>query len=120
MKKIYYNKLIRDRIPEKMDKANAEYEIKELDDTEFEKELLKKVEEEASALPECRTKDELITELADVINVIDEIKILKNIDDDEIKKAQAKNLEKKGGFKKKLFLFWSEDTGYKTNEKRRV
>lgn len=120
MKKVFYNKLIRDKIPEKIEKAGEAYEIKKLRRKEFEIELLKKVEEEASALPKCRTKKEIIAELADIMDVIDETKKLKNISDNDIKKAQTENAKNKGGFNKKIFLFWSEDKGYKTNEKRRV
>jgi predicted house-cleaning noncanonical NTP pyrophosphatase (MazG superfamily) len=43
--KIYYNKLIRDRIPEKIAAAGADCEIRVLSDAEFAEELVKKVEE---------------------------------------------------------------------------
>ncbi len=36
----------------------------------------------------------------------------------EIKKAQAKALLRKGWFDKRLFLYWSSDDSYKSNEKR--
>lgn len=116
--KVFYNKLIRDNIPEKIAKAGATCETKVLSDTEFEEALLKKVEEEASALPKVTTREELIEELADVLDVIDEIKRVKKIEEREVQEAQAQALEKKGGFTKKLFLIWSSDDGYKTNEKR--
>jgi predicted house-cleaning noncanonical NTP pyrophosphatase (MazG superfamily) len=119
MKKIFYRKLIRDRIPEKMDRVGAAYEIKKLNKIEFEKELLKKVEEEASGIPKAKNKKEIIEELADVLDVIKEIKRIKKIRPSDIKKAQKENTRKKGGFRKKIFLVWSEDTGYRTNEKRR-
>lgn len=102
-----------------MDKVGHAYEIKKLKNKEFEKELLKKAEEEASALSGCRTKKEIISELADVIDVIDEIRKLKNISDNDIRKERLKNAARKGGFDKKIFLFWSEDAGYKTNEIKR-
>ena len=118
MKKIYYNKLIRDGIPEKIRRAGGEFAAKKLTPKKFEKELLKKVEEEASALPQAKNKKELVEELADVMEVIDEIKRLKKISSPEIKKAQRAKAKKWGVFKKKLFLVWSEDTGYRTNEKK--
>jgi predicted house-cleaning noncanonical NTP pyrophosphatase (MazG superfamily) len=51
MKKIHYNKLIRDNIPEKMTRLGAAFETRILTQQEFKLELLKKVGEEASALP---------------------------------------------------------------------
>lgn len=118
MKKIYYNKLIRDKIPEKIRKNGGDYKIKKLKDKGFELELIKKVGEEASGLLTAKTKKELASELADVIDVIEEIKRLKKITNKHIKDAQKLSFKIKGGFKKKLFLFWSSDTGYKSNERR--
>lgn len=118
MKKIYYNKLIRDSIPERIRESGADFGVKELSDEEFEKELVKKVEEEASALPKARTKEELVSELGDVLDVIDEIKKLKGISEEELAASRAKEFERKGGFAKRLFLFWTTDSGYRSNEKR--
>ena len=116
MNKIYYNKLIRDKIPEKIKSKGSTLKVIPLNEIDFEKELLKKVGEEASALPIAKTKKELISELADVLDVIDEIKKFKNITQEEIIAVQKINFEKKGGFDQRLFLVWSSDDGYKTNE----
>lgn len=118
MKKIYYNKLIRDKIPEKIAKSGGDYEVKGLSRKLFENELLKKVGEEASGLLSVKTKEELVSEIADIIAVIEEIKKAKRISSKQILKALNENFNRKGGFKKKLFLVWSSDTGYKTNERR--
>jgi len=118
MKKIYYNKLIRDKIPDRITQAGAKYSVKRLGRKKFEKELIKKVEEEASGMQSSKNKKELIGEIADVIEVINEIKKIKKIRESEINAARRKNMQRKGGFNKKLFLFWSSDDGYKTNEKR--
>ena len=117
MKKIYYNKLIRDKIPEKIKRNGGDYKINKLNQKLFEIELLKKVGEEASGLLSSKTKEELASELADIIAVIDEIKKVKHISSKQILKALKENFERKGGFNKRLYLFWSSDTGYKTNEK---
>ena len=119
MEKVFYNKLIRDKIPAKMDSLGKAYEVRELDDLEFEKELIKKVEEEASGLQASKTDEELVSELADVMDVIDEIKKLKGISEESIKEKQKINFEKKGGFDKKIFLLWSEKDDYKSNEIKR-
>lgn len=120
MNRKYYNKLIRDKIPQIMGKKNVAYETKQLSLAEFRTELLKKVGEEASALPRLKSKEEITPELADTLDVIDEIKRTYKITDDEIKQAQAAAKRRKGGFKKRLFLFWSADNGYQTNERRNI
>ena len=118
MKKIYYNKLIRDKVPNTIKKRGSDLKSRKLKSKEFEKELLKKVYEEASGLLKVVNKKEVISELADVMDVIEEIKKLKKISTGEIKAQQKENQKKKGGFKKRLFLIWSSDDGYKTNEIR--
>lgn len=117
MKKIHYNKLVRDNIPQVIKSNGGDFKTKRLNDREFEKELIRKVGEEASGLLSAKDKQGLISELADVLDVIEEIKKLKGISNQEIKKSQKAAYERKGGFKEKLYLFWSSDTGYKTNEK---
>lgn len=118
MKKIHYNKLIRDKIPEKIKNKGSDCRVRILEDEEFEQELLKKVGEEGSGLEAAESKQEIIEELADVLDVIDEIKKIKGITDVDIRAAQKKAYEKKGGFNEKIFLEWSSDDGYKTNERR--
>jgi predicted house-cleaning noncanonical NTP pyrophosphatase (MazG superfamily) len=105
-------------IPEAMDKSGADYKIKKLNQRQLKTELLKKVGEEASALPNLKSKNEIKKELADVVAVINEIKKIYKISDKEIKKELKKAYKKKGGFKKRLYLYWSSNTGYKTNERR--
>ncbi len=118
MKKIFYNKVIRDKIPDRITAAGADYDARVLPRRAFEKELIKKVEEEASGMQQAKSKKELVSEIADVIDVIEEIKSIKKIPQRDIDAARAANLKRKGGFKKRLWLRWSSDDGYKTNEKR--
>lgn len=118
MKKIYYNKLIRDNIPEKIRRNGGDYKINKLGRKAFEIELLKKVGEEASGLVASKSKEELVSELADIVAMIEEIKKVKHISSKQISKALKENFNRKGGFNKKLFLVWSSDTGYKTNERK--
>ena len=117
MKKIHYNKLIRDKIPDKIKRSGAAALYRILNKKEFEKKLICKAEEEASGMQAAKTKAELISEIADVLDVIDEVKKVKKIATSQIKKAQQKNNQKKGGFKKRIYLNWTTDSGYRTNEK---
>ena len=118
MKKIYYNKLIRDKVPDKIHLLGSECETLELSQEEFEKELIKKVTEEARGLLNAKNDQEILEELADVMDVLDEILKIKNISREQLELQQKNNFEKKGGFSKRLFLSWSSDDGYKTNEKK--
>lgn len=118
IKKVYYNKLVRDKIPQVIEKAGGTAEFRTLLTEEFEKELILKVGEEASGLLNAKNNEEIAKELADIQAVIDEIKKLKGITDEDVENAMHANFIKKGGFEKKLFLVWSEDTGYKTNERK--
>src|SRR5690348_10422920 len=98
MKKIYYHKLIRDKIPERIAENGSRCSCYSLDKKAFEQELLKKVGEEASALPKVVSRKELIDELADVYDVLDEIRRLKRITPAEIRAFQKIHQAKKGGF----------------------
>jgi len=118
MKKIFYNKLIRDGIIARIEQRGYEAAYRVLDRKEFTKELIKKVEEEAGGLAAAKTKQELIDELADITEVIEEIKKIKRITNKQILIARRKKIAKSGAFKKRLFLIWSSDTKYKTNERR--
>jgi predicted house-cleaning noncanonical NTP pyrophosphatase (MazG superfamily) len=118
MKKIHYNKLIRDKIPEKMTKSGAAFKIKHLASKQYKKELLKKVFEESDGLVAARNRDELTSELADVLEVLEEIRKFNKIKPSCIRDARVKNMQRKGGFNKRLFLYWAEDTGYRSNERR--
>ncbi len=118
MKKIYYNKLVRDKIPDKIIKSGGSFEIRRMEEEEFETELLKKAGEEASGLMNAMGKKEIISELGDILDVLDEIKKHFKISDYAVKKSRKEEMSVKGGFQKRFFLIWSEDTGYKSNERR--
>ena len=101
-----------------MRRVGADFSCKILNKRTFFKELLKKVGEEASGLLNAKNRKGLIEELADVVDVIEEIKRVKKISSADIKTIQKRNKKLKGGFRKRIFLIWSEDTGYKTNERK--
>ena len=116
-KKLHFNRLIRDGIIDKMDFKKLEYKVKKLSQKDFIKELKAKIPEEAEGVINSKNKKELIKELADLVFVIEEVKKTLKIKPLEFKKAMEENIKKKGGFKKKMYLYWTSDDGYKTNEK---
>lgn len=101
-----------------MQKLGIAFEVKKLNKQEFEKALIVKIEEEAGGIIEAETREKFIEELTDLLSVIDEVKKVKRIKPVELQSVQRMNMKKKGGFSRRLWLVWSEDDGYKTNEKR--
>lgn len=117
MGRVYYNKLIRDKVPAKIEGRGEECEIRSItDDQEYEQELLKKVSEEAQALSRVRTREEFLDEYADLMAVLGALRELKHCSEAEIKESFDHNVAKKGLFTKRYFLHWSSDTDYTSNE----
>jgi predicted house-cleaning noncanonical NTP pyrophosphatase (MazG superfamily) len=114
MTKILHDKLIRDNAPNKMRESGALFETRELDELEFKSELLRKVVEEAGELGASVTKDEITSELADILDVIDQVQATFGVCETELSEARARNAREKGGFRQRLFLEWSEGGTYKT------
>ncbi len=101
-----YPKLVRDGIPEivKADKGiDAKIRVLE-DDEEYLAYLLKKVEEEADELTNAESKEHIVEEMADVLEVMDAILKFNDIDIEIVKKVQIEKVEKRGGFEKRLLM----------------
>ena len=99
--KYTYNKLVRDKIPEninKMQGRSANYKV--LNDDEYIQELDKKLFEEAHEFIE----EHSIEELADLMEVISSIVSAQNISMEEVEKARINKRNKKGGFQNKIYL----------------
>jgi predicted house-cleaning noncanonical NTP pyrophosphatase (MazG superfamily) len=107
MKKYYHKKLIRDRIPEIIESNKGKYETIVLNDSEFEAELKKKLLEEVNELLSAKNGEEL-NELADVLEIVKSLSSHYKISFNELQKYQLEKRRKRGGFKKKLFLIWSD------------
>ena len=108
MKKLH-NKLIRDKIPEIIEKTGKKYEVGTLDNEEYKKELLKKIVGEAKEVLDTNgDKKEIIKELGDVLEVIDHLITVFDLDKTEIEKVKQERKESRGGFDKKLFLEYTE------------
>lgn len=100
MRLVSYNKAIRDRIPEIIEKSGNTCNIKVLSDEEFLVEIEKKLSEEVSEYQ--KNKD--ATELADILEVIYRIAQLKGISREELEKIRIKKVQERGAFEKNLFL----------------
>lgn len=95
-----YNKLVRDRIPEIIEKDSKVPITRILNDDEYISELNKKLEEEVKEYLE----ENKIEELADIVEVIYGILNSKNVSIEEFEKVRKNKVEKRGAFLKRIFL----------------
>lgn len=100
MKKIEYNKLVRNKIPEIIENDNKKPIIEVLDDEKYKKLLDLKLQEE---LDEYIGSDD-VEELADLVEVIYGILAYKNIDLKDFEDIRLKKAEKRGAFNKRILL----------------
>lgn len=99
-----YDKLIRDRIPEIMDRAGVAYEIDTLDEAAYLAALRAKLVEEAREAAAAEGEAELVKELGDVLEVIAALIAAAGLDADEIEAVRARRREERGGFERRLRL----------------
>lgn len=109
MKKIIYNKLIRDKIPEIIKKSGGTSKIRELNKTDFKKELAKKILEEGKELCEVKTKVDVLNELSDLLELVYAIAEENKLSLEELGKNRVEKNLKRGGFEKRLFLEYVEE-----------
>ena len=107
MKKIF-NKLVRDNIPDIIEKDNHTAVVRLLDDDEFTVELKKKLIEESQEIVEAESKSEVIKEVLDVYEVLRALCDVCNIDWKEVEKMADKRRLERGGFEKKIYLVLTE------------
>jgi predicted house-cleaning noncanonical NTP pyrophosphatase (MazG superfamily) len=117
VKKIFYNKLVRDSIEEKIKKNGGQCEIRVIEnDEEFEQELLKKIKEEANELASASSREEFLAEYADLMVILDALTHQMEFSEADIRTAIEENVAKKGFYKLRHFLHWSAGDNYKSNE----
>lgn len=83
MKKVY-NKLVRAKIPEIIEKSGKEFSYKIVSDEEYEKALKEKLIEEAIEVSKAN-RSNIVEELADVLEIVEAFKVLYSISDFELK-----------------------------------
>ncbi|OHX50684.1 nucleoside triphosphate pyrophosphohydrolase [Cytobacillus oceanisediminis] len=104
-----YNKLVRDRIPEVIEKTGKKFSTRILDDNDYIKELKKKSFEELQEYVETNNNEDAIEELADVLEIIHALAEYHGASIEEVEEVRKQKAEKRGGFKEKIFLIEVED-----------
>lgn len=95
-----YNKLVRDKIVDIIKAEGRIVEYRILDENEYRQELNKKLQEEVKEY----LKDNNVEELADIVEVIYGILTSMNVSIEDFEKIRINKQEKRGAFKKKIYL----------------
>jgi predicted house-cleaning noncanonical NTP pyrophosphatase (MazG superfamily) len=98
-----YHKLVRDRIPEIIEKAGKIATCRPLNDVEFREALRAKVVEEALELLEADDAG-IRTELADLAEVLQAVLNAYGVSDATLAAIRAERNAERGAFEKRIFL----------------
>ncbi|MDQ1146068.1 putative house-cleaning noncanonical NTP pyrophosphatase (MazG superfamily) [Bacillus sp. SORGH_AS 510] len=104
-----YNKLVRDRIPEIIEKTEKHFTTRILDNEEYIKELKNKSFEELEEYVNAENDQDSIEELADLLEIIHALAECHGASIEKVEEVRKNKAEKRGGFKDKIFLIEVED-----------
>ena len=101
-----FDKLVRDKVLDRcLEDPKVRTKYHELSLEDFKKELIAKVHEEADEIPiRSESDDEIISELADVQAVIDALREVYGITQEQLSHYQEKKFVKSGGFEKRAYI----------------
>ncbi|MFB4165606.1 phosphoribosyl-ATP pyrophosphohydrolase [Alteribacillus sp. JSM 102045] len=99
-----YNKLVRDYIPQIIEKDGKKCIIRTLNEKEFATELKKKLQEETAEYLQADNDQEALEELADVMEIIHSFAEVHGGNIEIVEKIRREKQESRGGFKDRIFL----------------
>ena len=100
MKRITYHKLVRNRIPEIIEKDGKTCVCSILSDEDYLKLLDEKLNEELAEYQESKSMEEL----ADLLEVMRAVAAARGSSMEEVEKIRKEKAAKRGGFEKKILL----------------
>ncbi|HJK86991.1 MAG TPA: nucleoside triphosphate pyrophosphohydrolase [Candidatus Megaira endosymbiont of Nemacystus decipiens] len=115
MIKYHFNKLIRNKLPQRMKEEGVYLNAKKLTPQEYKEQLKLKIIEEAHEVAESKEKQELTIELADLLEVIYELAKTNDIKIEEIEEERQKKLQINGAFSPDCYANYVE--AYDDNQK---
>ncbi len=95
-----HNKLVRDRIPELIERAGRQPVTRVLEAGEYRQALLRKLQEEAA---EFERSGE-VEELADILEVVHALAVAQGTSPDELERLRQRKRLERGGFEQRLLL----------------
>ena len=107
-RKFYQHKLWRDKAPDNMRRQDAVIHVTILDDLEYNNQLGKKLIEEAYEVHASKTDDELLSELADVLEVFMALCDVQHISFQSVEEKRKLKKIEHGGFDQRIYNSYVE------------
>lgn len=104
-----YNKLVRDNIPQVIEKTNKQFSTRILTKEEYMVEVKKKMNEELEEYQEATSNEEAVEELADLLELVHAASKIHGATIEQLEEVRRAKAEKRGGFEKRMFLIEVED-----------
>ncbi|MFD1032482.1 pyrophosphohydrolase domain-containing protein [Metaplanococcus flavidus] len=104
-----YNKLVRDNIPQVIEKTNKQFSTRILSKEEYMVEVKKKMNEELEEYQEAATNEEAVEELADLLELVHAAVKIHGATIEQLEEVRRAKAEKRGGFEQRIFLIEVED-----------
>jgi predicted house-cleaning noncanonical NTP pyrophosphatase (MazG superfamily) len=104
-----HHKLIRDQIPAIIEAAGKECGVEVLSDADYLRALRQKLIEEAKEVSAAAKPEEVMQELADLLEVIEAFTTALNLGPEVVKAKQQERKESRGGFNQRLMLLWTKE-----------
>lgn len=108
LKKFLLNKLVRDNVPAQLESEGSILHWHYLNDTQYDVALREKLVEESEEALQAENREDLIKELASILEAMDALCALHNISKDELLDIQAQKREAKGGYFTRKFVAIAE------------
>jgi predicted house-cleaning noncanonical NTP pyrophosphatase (MazG superfamily) len=105
----YYNKLVRDKIPELLEQAGKKGTFRILGDKEFEGELKKKLIDGVKEFRDARREIDALEELSGIYEMLIELAKVHQLTMREMEQVRKDKIKKHGGYTERLFLVKVED-----------
>ncbi|GLO68083.1 nucleoside triphosphate pyrophosphohydrolase [Oceanobacillus kimchii] len=104
-----YNKLVRDKIPEIIERKGGTYKIEKLDEVKYIQELKAKLKEELTEYLKSGNDVDAAMELADILEVMHSLSIIHGRTIEDIEAIRKQKYIERGGFEGQIYLFEAED-----------
>jgi predicted house-cleaning noncanonical NTP pyrophosphatase (MazG superfamily) len=104
-----YNKLVRDKIPNVIEKTGKSFTTRTLSDNEYKEVLVLKIDEEFAEYKSANDDKHAIEELADLLELLHALTAIHGFTPEDLEQVRARKVDERGGFKNKIYLIEVQD-----------